>query len=332
MMKSINSAIALLALLLGYNAGLQAQGTPLVPPNIPFYDSSTGVAIPCVGCLLFSYGAGSASPLATYTDHTLGTANSNPIVLDSSGYNSAGMGSTGVWLGLACYKFELQNAAGVTLWTIDFVCSTSFGGGGGGSLTPPVVLSGTSTSPILTITQLGSGNALVVNGAAIFGTSETITILLSQTLGGPHDWYMSLQSNNVMGFYDSSNLLRMYLNANQSGGNGVFLQAPSIRTQPTVGTQESLVASAAASGQTADIFDVVASLGGAKYLGVNASGNVVGLHGQNVGPADNPAFATITASGLAQASGFVGTAIPTSCTSQPSGTIWNNAGVANVCP
>lgn len=333
-MKLLKTAVVLCSLLLGYNAGLRAQGTPLVPPNIPFYDSSTGVTLPCVGCMLWSYAAGTVTPLATYTDHTLATTNTDPVVMDSAGYNSAGSGSTGIWLGLACYKFELQNSSAVTLWTIDYVCSTSFGsgGGGGGSLTPPVTISGSTTSPTVTITQTGSGNALLVNGAAIFGTTESIAILLSQTLGGPHDWFFQVQSPNILGFYDSSNFQRMSLNANQIPPYGVFLRTPSVIMQPTVGTQSSLQVLSAIGGQSAPIFEVVDSFSGSTYFGVGSTGDLTGTHGQNIGAADSPSFASVTSAGNITALNFVATVMPLSCSGQPSGALWNNSGVANVCP
>lgn len=40
---------------------------------------------PLVGGLLYSYAPGTSTPKATYTDHTLGTPNTNPIVLNANG-------------------------------------------------------------------------------------------------------------------------------------------------------------------------------------------------------------------------------------------------------
>lgn len=63
-----------------------------------------------------TYLAGSSTPAATYTDDTGGTPQSNPIILNSLGYPTAGP----IWLtgGLA-YKFIIKNASGSTLRTID---------------------------------------------------------------------------------------------------------------------------------------------------------------------------------------------------------------------
>lgn len=124
-MRRIVSFWALLAISVIITSDMQAQtAAALVPvPNIPFYDSSTGVSLPCVGCFLYSYAAGTTNQQATYTDSSKTATNSNPIQLNSAGYNPAGSGSTGVWLGPTCYKFELRNSFGVTIWTIDLVCN-----------------------------------------------------------------------------------------------------------------------------------------------------------------------------------------------------------------
>lgn len=56
--------------------------------------------------LVFTYAAGTTTPQATYTDVTLATPNTNPIVLDATGRAS-------VWLDPALsYKFVIQDAGG----------------------------------------------------------------------------------------------------------------------------------------------------------------------------------------------------------------------------
>ncbi len=71
---------------------------------------------PLVGGQIETYLAGSSTPAATYTDDTGGTPHSNPIILNSLGYPTAGP----IWLtGGVSYKFIIKNAAGSTLRTID---------------------------------------------------------------------------------------------------------------------------------------------------------------------------------------------------------------------
>lgn len=71
---------------------------------------------PLNGGEIETYLAGSSTPAATYTDDTGVTPHSNPIVLNSLGYPTAGP----IWLtGGIAYKFIIKNAAGSTLRTID---------------------------------------------------------------------------------------------------------------------------------------------------------------------------------------------------------------------
>ena len=77
-----------------------------------FFDN-TGV--PLNGGLLYTYQAGSTTPLATYTDINATVANANPIVMDASGRLA-----NEVWLTYGVnYKFVLKNSAGSTIGTYD---------------------------------------------------------------------------------------------------------------------------------------------------------------------------------------------------------------------
>jgi hypothetical protein len=78
-----------------------------------FYADGT----PLVGGLLYSYAAGTTTPLATYTTADGSSANTNPIVLDSRG-------EANVWLGNAdAYKLTLKTPTGDTIWTVDNISS-----------------------------------------------------------------------------------------------------------------------------------------------------------------------------------------------------------------
>ncbi len=76
-----------------------------------FFDAN---GYPLAGGLLYTYAAGTSSPLATYQSAG-GAANTNPIVLSPSGFAN-------IWLqpGVA-YKFVATDTLGVTLWTVDGV-------------------------------------------------------------------------------------------------------------------------------------------------------------------------------------------------------------------
>ena len=71
---------------------------------------------PLNGGLLYTYSAGTTTPLATYSDVGLTTANANPVVLDSAGRCT-------LYLSSSSYKYVLKTSAGVTVRTQDNVGS-----------------------------------------------------------------------------------------------------------------------------------------------------------------------------------------------------------------
>lgn len=111
------TTVILLPVLLAFCAAVpaSAQGTP-APFVKAYYTTNNGD--PCASCLLYTFMAGTTTPIATYSNATLTTANSNPIVLDSSGRAT-------IYLTATSYKFELRTAAGAVLWTQDNVPSTA---------------------------------------------------------------------------------------------------------------------------------------------------------------------------------------------------------------
>ena len=102
--------------------GMLAQSPiPFTPYQV--LDARSGAAIACSGCQLFTYAAGTTTPLATYTDATLGTANTNPVLTNSSGYTVSGSTIVGVFVPYStCYKLVLEDASSVTIWTQDQIC------------------------------------------------------------------------------------------------------------------------------------------------------------------------------------------------------------------
>lgn len=77
-----------------------------------FFDDN---GVPLNGGLIYTYAAGTTTPVATYTSSSGGTANANPIVL-----NSAGRTPAQIWLTEGnSYKFILQTSTGVTIKTDD---------------------------------------------------------------------------------------------------------------------------------------------------------------------------------------------------------------------
>ena len=77
-----------------------------------FFDDN---GVPLAGGLIYTYQAGSSTPLVTYTTNGGTIANANPIVLDA-----AGRVPQEIWLLTGySYKFVLQNASAVLIQTLD---------------------------------------------------------------------------------------------------------------------------------------------------------------------------------------------------------------------
>lgn len=83
----------------------------LSPLKQRFFDSN---GAPLVGGKLYSYAAGTSTPLATYVDFAGVTENPNPTILDASG-------ECDVWIGNNFYKFVLADANDIVQFTVDNV-------------------------------------------------------------------------------------------------------------------------------------------------------------------------------------------------------------------
>lgn len=78
-------------------------------PKLQFFDANGN---PLVGGKLYSYAAGTTTPLATYIDYNGSATNTNPVILDSRG-------EANVWLSSSYYKLKLTDSNNVEIWTVD---------------------------------------------------------------------------------------------------------------------------------------------------------------------------------------------------------------------
>jgi len=77
-----------------------------------FFDNN---GVPLSGGLIYTYQAGSSTPLTTYTTNNGTIPNTNPIILDA-----AGRTPNEIWMQTGySYKFVIQTSAGLTLQTLD---------------------------------------------------------------------------------------------------------------------------------------------------------------------------------------------------------------------
>lgn len=133
---------------------------PFQSPKFRAFDANGD---PLSGGKLYSYAAGTSTPLDTYTTRAGDVANSNPVILDANG-------EADVWTAQGVlYKFVLTNSANVVQWTVDNVPSGSGASGSGGSSTadansvdPGARLSLTSGTPVTTTDVSGALNVFYV--------------------------------------------------------------------------------------------------------------------------------------------------------------------------
>lgn len=134
----------------------------MAPPlHFQFLDANGN---PLANGKIFTYSAGTTTPLNTYADGTGTTQNTDPILLDATGSPSNGTVQTSIFLANNSYKFVGYNAANVQQWSLDNV-STYFG-----LLNSNNNFSGTNTfqNPVA---------ILATDNQLVFGAPGTTTIL-----------------------------------------------------------------------------------------------------------------------------------------------------------
>lgn len=144
--------------------------TSLSPtPKLQFFDLN---GAPLSGGLLYTYAAGTTTPLATYTDSTGLIANTNPIVLDSRG-------EANVWLSGAIYKFALYTSAGVLIWTVDNINGSTFASNatGDGTTTAFSVVNGFTAIYINGVYQ-NRNTYTVTSGTVTFSQAPPYTSII----------------------------------------------------------------------------------------------------------------------------------------------------------
>lgn len=135
-------------------------------PKAQFFDASGS---PLVGGKVFTYAAGTTTPLETYTDETGTTPNTNPVILDSRG-------ECNLWFSPASsYKVVLKSATDVLQWTVDNI--STYGTLASQNSNNVAITGGTITGVTLTVNVVGdvSGNAGTVTNGVYLDAVQTVT-------------------------------------------------------------------------------------------------------------------------------------------------------------
>lgn len=135
---------------------------PLRLPRYQFFDQNGS---PLAGGKLYSYVAGSTTPLQTYAD-ALNTPNTNPIILDANG-------EAEIWLTGSTYKFVLKDSNDNTIWTVDQLQSLT-----------TLLASMINTAGALAVTNNLSDVADVATALTNLGIASATMTLTSKTIDG----------------------------------------------------------------------------------------------------------------------------------------------------
>jgi len=186
----------------------------LIPSPVMQFTDATGA--PLVGGKVYTYAAGTTTPLASYTSYAATSSNTNPVILDSRG-------EAAIWFGNATYKVILKDSTDTLIWTSDNISAVQpmayvapgtannllqSNGSAWASVSPATVTVGNATVaasvPLSGVTGLGTGVSTFLatpssanlaaaltdetgSGSAVFATSPTLNspTLITPVLGTP---------------------------------------------------------------------------------------------------------------------------------------------------
>ena len=220
-----------------------------------FFDDN---GVPLAGGLIYTYQAGSSTPLVTYTTNAGTIANANPIVLDASGRVPQE-----IWLltGFS-YKFVLQNANAVLIQTLDNIypilqnapasapaipagCIVLWSGSTGSIPATWYLCDGTNGTPDLRNSFIvGAGSTYAVNATG--GTADAIVVTHTHTATTTAT--DSGHTHNTYGAYGGGGNPGGSLNTNNPGGKDM----PTTTGNANI-TASTTVASAGVSGTNANL-------------------------------------------------------------------------------
>ena len=204
--------------------------------------SFTNQGVILSGGLIYTYVAGTTTLQATYTDSGAGTANANPIVLDSSGRLT-----TSIWvLGGVSLKVIIKDSSGNTLATVDNISGIN---DIGNILLAPGPIGSTTPST-------GSFTTLSVSGSTTFGGNVTGQVVTANSyFTGPigsstkntgaftsvtatSDVYSTQDASPasvVLSSYDSTSNSSAYSNLQMRRGRGTAASPTAIAANDVIG-------------------------------------------------------------------------------------------------
>jgi len=138
-------------------------------PKAQFF---TAEGQPLVGGKVYTYAAGTTTPLATYTSSSGVSANPNPIILD-------GRGECSIWFDpSSSYKIKLTDSNNVEIYVVDNITSSGYVSGGvivnssvvnsalsGGTISNSIISGGSINNVVIGSTTPTTANFTTFSGA-----------------------------------------------------------------------------------------------------------------------------------------------------------------------
>ena len=210
-------------------------------PVMQFLDSNGN---PLSGGLLYTYAAGTSTPLATYTDYGGATPNANPVVLNSRGEAS-------IWLSAALYKFILRDSTGALIWTADNI-------GGEATL---AALAASNGSSLVGYISSGTGAVATTVQAKLRQTFSVFDFLSAAEI-------TAVQTNTYTTVTSVATGFQSALTA--AAGNNLFVPAGTYRIGATLSIPSSTVVYGTGAGSV-----LAANQSSANFITTTSSSNVV---------------------------------------------------------
>ena len=146
---------------------------------------------PLVGGKVYTYAAGTTTPLATYTDASGASANANPIILD-------GRGECNIWFSPASsYKIKLTDSNNVEIYVVDNITSSGYVSGGtivNSSIVNSAISGGTINNTIIGATTPTSATFTTFSGS--WASLPAGTKMLFVQTAAPTGWTKSVTDDN----------------------------------------------------------------------------------------------------------------------------------------
>lgn len=292
--------------------------SPIGGAGEQFFDNSGNVLS---GGLIYTYAAGTTTPLATYTSITGVTTHSNPIVL-----NSAGRVSTGeVWLVYgSSYKFVLKTSTGTTIATYDNITGTTGGLNVTESVTTLAALTGMSDGERVLVKNWGFyrydlTSVVTGNDALVVEPDTSIGRWILEVDGDVQRSVYSVTTFGAVGdgVTNDRAAIQAALDAAKAAGGGIVFMPKGVYLINTALTMASALG-----------VQVVGVSGGAGA----SSGTVI-----KVGANNTHAFTITGGKGLSfrdlfvtRDSSFTGTGDAFNCSAQTSDCRWHDVTVSNM--